>query len=111
MCSRGAVTLEVSRGPSIKAAAHRDAIAPRQARPSCASRICMAVTSTGGYVPAAHIKPVGDNESDFVVEAVNALSARPICGAARHRSASIAPGLRASRAHFACGIATGSPAR
>jgi cell wall-associated NlpC family hydrolase len=29
----------------------------------------LAVTSTGGYVPAAHLTPVGENESDFVAVA------------------------------------------
>jgi cell wall-associated NlpC family hydrolase len=29
----------------------------------------LAVTSTGGYVPTAHLTPVGDNESDFVAVA------------------------------------------
>ncbi len=29
----------------------------------------LAVTSGGGYVPAAHLAPVGDNESDFVAVA------------------------------------------
>ncbi len=29
----------------------------------------LAVTQAGGYVPAAHLKPIGENESDFVVVA------------------------------------------
>ena len=55
-------------GPSIK-------LSPLEALPLGAKLAIiriedrLAVTQTGGYVPAAHLKPVGDNESDFVAVA------------------------------------------
>jgi cell wall-associated NlpC family hydrolase len=55
-------------GPSIK-------LPPREALPfGAALNIVrveerMAITLSGGYVPAAHLVPIGDNESDFVAVA------------------------------------------
>ena len=55
-------------GPSIK-------LPPIEALPFCAKLAVarfedrMAVTPSGAYVPAAHLKPIGENESDFVAVA------------------------------------------
>ena len=75
-------------GPSIK-------LPPLEALPLGARLVIariedrMAVTPSGAYVPATHLAPLDRNETDFVAWP-SASSARPICGAARRRSASTA---------------------
>ena len=49
-----------------------------------------AVTANGGFVPTQHLAPM-PNSKAIMSRSPSASSARPICGAASRRSASIAP--------------------